>query len=1024
MPFELISELCTWLYSDDEKAAPLIDFTAVIDRSTIEKANHNFLNAARLKLFVQNSLRDAVNAASETKAADHQRFHFLNFCLTYLPNNQQNSVQVPLCFLVLNYLIQPNLELDIPAKPAKVAALFAQLINLDEKRALDLYEKHPTFAQDFPAITQQVNILKKRRILEARVAAVDSNLKDLEALLLHEKNLLGIIPLFIGKIDDPYVFAALILYVLNKGVTADELIAKKILSVFLAYHLHSLSDEDNAVNTLYAVLDQLEIKQDPATKLAEKAKISPAKIQRLQSSYSLTGEIIKTMSIGDDTFDPFAFTVTNDNFKNLLSLFGDLFLYEALKYSTANLNDNDLKELLHSCLNDQDNHDLSRLSNLIKTLKETKPRLLEGLASLIDDATINKFIDQKNGLIFHLASYKPLIIDRLINTNDFKEYIKELIQSNGNRHDTLTQLVPLFKNANRHPDIQKFLYGEILKLMIGTTAGEDPIEDEGVITTLRLSRKQYYEETITQLANELTSQFEQSITSLKNDLSRNAYLDVEDTWRAVAKKFNLLKRLLNLNFPNFPTDKYALYTLVVDRLLKANINDFNLKDFLQNILLMQNEFAEADIGISEFERGLIEILTSVDDSQVRTATIELLDTTARKNEQWIEQRYDGKSVFSLAAIKNNVGLIEVLLTTKTADNIPSAFVSIAVVEAAKTNQWKAVRYLCAIKAGNKPDSNATSYVLPLAIIANQLAIVQELLAMSTDNKPSKCIVRSAFQFAAMEGKLEVVQAICKMQTDNKPDSGDISEALQLAVNANKLAIVKELLATNANNKCFSEVVFSALETAAKNGQWEIVSAICEMAVDNGLDIMVAAYGAFLKAAAANQWEILFVLCASCNAFQLEALRKLIEAGKWELVPKLCATQTDNKPGHNAIWKALKQEALEEAAAADKWEVVLALCAIQTDDKPDNASTLYALKQAARAGQLGVVKSLLAMAAGNGLDIAVTFSEALKEATPANLSRFASAGKLLITGTGFFSNTERQDKVCTIEEAFNKLEPRR
>jgi hypothetical protein len=973
MPFELFSELpklCTWLYSDDENAGQPTDFTAMIDLSMIEKANRNFQNAARVKSFTQHSLPDAANSTVET--ADHNSFYFLNFCRTYLQDNEQNPVQLPLCFLVLNYLIQPNLKLDVPAKPAKVAALFAQLINLDENKALDLYHNHPTFV--------------KQRPLQARVAVVSRKLKNLEAILLHEKNLLGIIPLFVQKIDDCDAFAALILYVLKNGVTADELIDKKTLSIFLAYHLHSLSDEDNAVNTLYAVLDRLEeVKQD-STKLAKKAKTSPAKIQRLESSLSLTGEIIGKKSKGDGTLDPFAFTVTEDNFKNLHSLFGNRFLYEALKFSAANPN-NDLRGLLHSCFNDQENHDLSRLSNLVKILKETTPHLLEQLAKIIDDATINKFIDQKNGLIFHLASYKPLIIDRLINTDDFKKYIKELIQSNGNRHDTLTQLVPLFKNANRY-DIQRFLYCEILKLMIGTTE-EDPIEDESVIDTIWMPRSLDYKAIITQLANELMVQLKQPIASLKNDLSRNAYLNVEDTWRVVAKKFNLLKRLTNFNFPGFPTDKYALYALVVYRLLKADIIDFNLKDFLQNILLMQNEFSEGDIGISEFERGLIEILTSVDDPRVRTAAIELFDTTPRKNEQWIKQKYDGKSVFSLAARKNNIGLHKFLLTTKIVDNISSADLSHALVSAAGANQWDVVGFLCTLKASNKPFYNATSYALKKAVSANQWAIVKKLLAMKGYSMPTAEAVFFALAEAARDSQWEVVSAICAIQADNKdrfysasclnPDSRDKQfYTLKRAAIAGQLEVVPHLLEMAVYNGLDTlRALSEALKEKASANKWGAVLDLCAMLANKPDNVAISEalkQKAFEEAAAANQWQIVLAICSmqTCNkpnsavifsdTLKQKALKKAVAANQWQVVLDLCAMQARNKQDHTVTSDALTQEALKEAVAANRWDIVLTVCSMQTDNKPGSDAASYALEAAVSANQLAIVEKLLAMKA--------------------------------------------------------------
>ena len=165
------------------------------------------------------------------------------------------------------------------------------------------------------------------------------------------------------------------------------------------------------------------------------------------------------------------------------------------------------------------------------------------------------------------------------------------------------------------------------------------------------------------------------------------YHIIEDAWLAATRKFSLLNEIEPSSNP-FPGNKYKLQTYVAHVYLIQHPGHFPFDDFIQAIgvtpLLTEG-------SVSEYERLLVEMLTTIDDESIRIATIAQFQTTETTSRRWISTEYGEGCVLDRAASQGNLGLIRWLMPKINFDNEGTTR---AVVLAAKSNQWAVVDYFC------------------------------------------------------------------------------------------------------------------------------------------------------------------------------------------------------------------------------------------------------------------------------------------------------------------------------------------
>jgi ankyrin repeat protein len=797
-----LMRLYIWLLG--EKIEPPVDFGTPANQLMVNKAleyikekHQSFIREARATYYnIQSNTtanlsspaikpsssmeteQESLIAATFKTVEDYGHVrNFLSFCNNFL----QDKDSATLCALALSYLVESE-TLVFPEKQAKVAVLFAQFIELDEEQALCLY-KNSNFAKNFPATTLLVN-----------VKAVTHEMKRLDRLLHHETNLLGITPLFREKFFDVNELAALILYVLKSGVTTQQLIENRMLHDFLNYHLPALDspDSDSAVKQLYAVLGQF----SEANDLIKQVSSRVAKLNNYYEGVSLwlNGERLEKEKLGDAIIETsFTLTITEDNFKNLHTLFGNRFLVEALALFARN-KDNALKELLISWINEKEDCGLTLLeiSDFIKAIAKDTPHLLKVLAKIINDKTIHALLQARKGAIFYFAPYKPDILNSLENMDSLQDYMS-VIESNDNAYDTIGQLIVLLRCA-KNPNVEKLLYSKILRL---TRVNPSLQEDDAVFNCLKRYTPKY-NEMIQQQANNLVEELKQSIENnmlSKNDFSKDACINVADSWRDACREFSFLKRLNKGLDSEYPTDKYAFYAYLVNCFVKEPT--FNLGDFLKNIFPPQDESPEE---ISEFERVLIEILAA-DDPLVRESAIALLEATPRKNKQSINSEAVSIALME-ASLNGHTKVVELLLLRYKADiNKAYKYGETLLFVAAAKGHAEVVKLLL-VKEGidvNKENYYAHSYdergfdninntPLLVAVAKGHAKVVELLLAKKGIEINGATRGETPLVLAAKYGHTEIVTLLLIAGADvNKA-------ALMVAVSNGHAEVVKLLLA--------------------------------------------------------------------------------------------------------------------------------------------------------------------------------------------------------------------------------------
>lgn len=934
--------------------------------------------------------------------------NFLQF-LYYFKQGLENNTDSIWYAVAINYLLQ--LPIASPIKQNKAALLFNLFLKYDATNALKFHKEHYSiFAKNFTGINILVNEYLQELEKKHDITWVTQELTlRTIPLLEEEKNAATILHLLSSKIDDVRLLSTLMIAFLQKGVTAEQIINHYILHDLILYNFPEISLEKNEITRFYNILQEFPEGRD----LISAAKTIGITIPGCNVLYSLIGnrtqENIRQIS---KTEDDFKFSITENNFKNLLSLFGDAFLHISLKLFSESA-DNNVGKLLSLYINKTDNHiNLNIVANFINQVAKNTPGLLKSLATLIDNTNIKNFMHAHLGAIFHLVRYRQEILTLFHELDGLRNFIMSLQTSNQNHYDTIGQLISLFQGLknNNQVDAKKLVYNEIINFMLtNPTLWEDQtVQDE---------LKRYssgYKGILQRNADKLIDLLNQSIQD--NIFNKTDYCTsylVEDDHFILQKKFTILKQLYtNLN-TQFPLTRYDLFAYIVKKAIQQTNYQLQLKDFLLTATISTHQISDDTDGL--FERSLIEILAVVDNENIRRTIIDLLEQTQSKNKQWTVKQYGGYTILNLAIEANNWGFIRFFIATFPIDAEIPQVIAKAFYLAATHEHWDIVQSLAHIKTDNKPSAEMINEVLKSAISEGQLDVVKVLTNIDTDNKPNSIAIAEALNLAAILGHLHIVAFFCNLTTSNRPNATNVSIALDNAMgnvfNKPQWNVVKFLCNIKTNNQPDVRMVAWALKAAAEKGELNVVQFICNIETDNRPTSKIISE-ALIRAANAGAWEVVKFLCnlhtvhkptatetikaihkavrnnrfdilqcvcnLATNQIICEFLLHAAAFGYLDIVKYICALQTESKPDADAVDMALR-------IATEKWHlpVIKYLCALETDNQPNADKISVALNMAARQGQVNAVKYFCTLESSNklgskeisnALQIAVTYRQ--------------------------------------------------
>lgn len=953
----MIIELFNWLH-EDEVFLPLSNQLLSRDLLELEQSQANKTNRSLLSEVRLAKLSGLETSDARSKLEKHIVFmSYLEFC-------RKNFTEAPkssLFLITLKYLLTQS-QTEAPHLSAKLNELFGALLQEDRSNTLSFYQQNEELFKNHPDIQKRVELALDEQKHNEAVKRIERDLAHLSTQLSQQTDPLGIIRLCREWVSDTEQFAALILWLLQRNVSTEQILQTHLFHDFLKYHLFTLHSEDNEVFHLYALLARF----PQAKQLMEAAKQTGSDERGFQH-YALDGILSeKELQEVPQRLKPLQFSLTASNFLALHTLFGQPFLTAAVATSVEQKNAK-WSEILCQTLNESAAQGIPGLINIIA--REFSPQILENLAGLIDDHTAQRLLSNNEGAVFYLLPYKPQLFEYITEKN-VTEFIHQISIRDTSDPEIIFQLMALFSMLpkKRNP-ITQLVFQAIIENL-----AQHPLllDDEKLLRQLR----KYHD--CEQILAQQSAQIKQRVhdcmieQTTEPAFSSHNYQIIEDVWLEATRKINVFELIKPQ--AKYPLNhKYALQTKIAEMAFLCHGDHFDLDAFIEALSLPP---VNAENGASEYERILIEILAVIDNELLREQIIGKLEGYPVQRLDWIEKEYAGKTIFLKAAKQGNLGLVTFLK-----DQIaPEAF-NQAIITAAKANHWKIVDFLCRIDKVQLNQDELEKLIL-LAAEQGQLKIIKYLLNTYDYELAATEIIKILHQ-AITNGKLNVVTyfynsfgSVLNQSTINKlfnsaveseywdivlfiaesekhpPSLSAIEKAFNQAVNTMHLEGVKGLyhLSTNAPRP---HIIQRAFVKSCKLGDVPVVQ--CLHALLEKLPPPVLE-DALDQAVVNGQIETVSYLCNSPSnpPNQSSINQGLITAAKTGtivLVDFFCSMTTRNRPTQNAV-----NQALYWTVKNNQVKSLITLCHSQSNS-PSKLVIRKSVHLAVKSGKLGIVEYL-------------------------------------------------------------------
>ena len=512
---------------------------------------------------------------------------------------------------------------------------------------------------------------------------------------------------------------------------------------------------------------------------------------------------------------------------------------------------------------------------------------------MLSDETVEKLVGQRCGAVLHLLPYKTALPTR-ISEGDITQFLKEMVAEDASVFDVIPQLRSLLGSFNRvNKTVAVLVYEAIFDHAIQHSY---LLEDTGLIKQLRKFSEM--DAVVAKKGNYLQAQFDDCIETqaLAGILNTESYHLIEDTWLDVSRKLVRLKEIARLT-THFPGDKYKMQAHLAKIYFLKYPSYFSLDDFFLALGVTATVSAE---GVSEYERLLIEILTTIDDETIRNSIVEKLYTKGRS---WIHEEYGGGCVFDRAVQQGNVGLIKWLKLDKHLDRHT---INLAVFTAAEAGQWHLVDYLCrSSNHKHKSQQKIFKELLPLAAGAGQLDLVKflcETAIKPLQDKP----VEQAFVKAAINGHLSVVE-YCHGLNIGVPRARLMATTLTLVIHHEHPSMI-EYLGNFPENPSLSRAVRDALLHESEHERMHVIKQLCDLRMNAPSQDAIG--DAFIRSIRCGQLQVaLYFLNLPTNAPNQKAvdiaLVRAVMSGHMNSVVFMF-NLTTHYPSPEAIEKALQK----------------------------------------------------------------------------------------------------------------------
>lgn len=958
-----IIQLWKWLIS-----APSDPFPTLNELSELSQTENLLteLTLERRKLLNSLCLRGREPEA-EVQQLQFDRLEIYDCCVEFLKNCKPENQFGGVDFACLSFIADKNLPFFAVES---VSVLFFHCLTKNSEKTQALYDRYKDYFNANPFIKNGLS-------LRTELARVDK-------LLSSEKNLLGLLPLFVNTFGEIETFTAILITLLKRGVDSKAIIDSSLLHQFLAYNFVNLDTEDSEIKALYKNLTLF----PEAAQLIANAKETIVTIPNYRVAYSLTAE---QREGNPSEIEPLNFKLVfgyeRENFQKLYALFGEMFISCALVHYRE-VKDEKLKNLLCTYFEALPPQQLAERLNQTGRYASS---ILPSLAELISEAKLNELINNNQGALFYLLPSKPQLLKLLNEPETLKSYLANLDNRMEDSFLVLSQLMQLYRLIDK--SLRPLLYVPIFNLSLSQTSLADPALIR-LLAKDALTHSTLIKQQLENIATSLKAAVQQYFLA-KESWTQEDYYFVEDCWVENQRKWNFLKRIMKniSSMQDFPTDKYAFYAYLIKVLIEEKSPaNFELESFLHEVLTIKRNDSEV---IAEYERALIEVF--VKNAPLRSICSSLMAASTCK-----------EPIVKLICIRSAIiGKYNILSLLLNAKEVNAELLNFALSEVSSVAKWsggrffyatkddctqalrkatdaielEAVKFLCSLD--NMLTDEAFSKALFWANRACQWELVMLLCTLSKDKKLSRDILSKVLKEAACLGQWTVVRELCNAERASKPSYLAFSKALVLATNASQWGIVLKICSMEDDQKPGKKEVSEALELAARHAPLEVIQRFCAMSGENKPS-SEALVNAMKKAIYYSRLDVMQELCAIVteNDPQGKSLTKVLEFAIHLDRVEAIRILTDIPSEQNKLSPECLANALKIAARSNRGASVEALVQRSGDKQPTSELISEVLEIAVRARQWEIMKILAkSTSSENRANPEVTF-EALRIATNA------------------------------------------
>lgn len=836
-------KLFAWL--DHQEDAPLY---CLIDHADLDLEKQNAIDQHKKSLADQRISIFARQDIVRPNDLEIQRdlLKFLEFCDKEIDYTSQYSPAI----LLLKYFLSSS-----TFDNEKIIELFSYFLQQDSINAINFYPEIVSIldsqillnhlsAESFLENYSQLKVKLATLVTEHYLNYFTQKLQ----LQASPQGIVGLIHLYSDRVEE---FAALILWLLERGLNTEEILQSGLLQQFMMYNVSfaSLSSE-NSIKFLYEILNEF----SSSTTLVTTASQVHCQ-ERGFENYLINGslasenadEILEDQHLEIEISPAISnFTPLIDNFISLYEVFGSPFLKEVANWSFVNAGITDKNELSIFF----DNVKIDDLATLINYFGfEDDERYLKNLSFLLSDEILKKLVVNNSGAILHILSEHKKF-SREITKTHAESFIDDIKRNNIEFNKIYNRLNQIFATALPNPPIS-FLYEHFLDYVLLSSPN---FNYENLFINCRSFAG--IEEILINKSQEIHREYlncliEQTST---HHFTLDNYIDIERVRNFAAIQQAFLTAILplysSLNFKALP-DIYTMQAHIVKLLKLQHVEDFDIREFFA---VLEIEPILDENVVNQYEQLARKLLLVVDDEEIREVIIHQFKNKYPAN--------DFRPLLPLAAREGNIGMMSWMTTNFT---FKQKYIIQALESAIDSEQWDSIKFFCNL------DFSVFNRLIRERIL--ELAAHNQrwdyLTILFTDDGehnhfPRPHIVNKCFLLAISQERIDVLNTFKSLEIIS---DDTIVIGFKQAINANAYALL-EVLGDLRSNKLLVHVIE---EEALK-------------AIDNNNYILFKILLSF------NDYPV-------NEIFREKALKKAYEAEQLEIVSYLEASKKINYTSH-------------------------------------------------------------------------------------------------------------------------------